>query len=210
VIRTIAELQRLAYENANEQDVTAPPITRAERERLRGLCEAATPGPWHFGRSPDNVDAVQYFARGYAAGPPTPVFLVCVPSGDKPMNDEARFTAITGNGPTSEANALAITAMRNALPSLLTALDAAEARAERAEGLMREAHRNTEKFMLDAATAESALAALRAEAEGLRARLRAVVGAAVVKRPLVTADDVLAYNLSLAAAAEAATKKEGA
>lgn len=114
-------------------DGATPPLTRAERERLRALCEAATPGPWHFGRSPDNADAVDYFARGYAAGPPTPVFLVCVPIGDKPMNDEARFTAITGNGPTSEANALFVSSARNALPSLLDALDAAEARAERAE-----------------------------------------------------------------------------
>ena len=93
------------------------------------MLDAATPAPWHFGHDPDGSDPQAYIAEAYSYGPPGRVHLVCVPMPGKNVNDEALFTAITGNGPTSEANSRAIAALRNAAAALL-ADSAARERAE--------------------------------------------------------------------------------
>jgi hypothetical protein len=90
-----------------------------DTDKLRALASAATPGPWHRGHQPDGRDAVEYFTEIYSYGTPGRVWLACVPVEGKDINDEAKFTAITGNGPTSEANASFIAA---ASPSVVLGL----------------------------------------------------------------------------------------
>lgn len=99
----------------------------SELERLHA---EATPGPWTPGHNPDDREPMSYIAEAYQYGPPGRVHLVCVPAGDADINDEALFTAITGNGPTSEANAALIAAARSHLPKLLAAARFCEVVAE--------------------------------------------------------------------------------
>lgn len=109
-------------------------LVKRDRELLVGVTE----GPWYRGHNPLDQDPLEYLARAYSYGPPGLVHLVCVPFEDKPIDEEALFTAVTGNGPSSEANATFIAASRTLAPELLEALEAAEA--ERAR--LREALRN--------------------------------------------------------------------
>ena len=88
-------------------------------DEARALLEAATPGEWFVGYNPDGSDPVEYFRECYDRGEPGRIWLVCVPYQDKPPNEEALCTSITGNGPTSEANARLIAAAPRLLRELL-------------------------------------------------------------------------------------------
>ncbi len=94
-------------------------LTGEELDEIARLEKEATPGPWHGGHNPDGYDPIDYFRAAYDYGPPGRVHLTCIPAPGKDVNDEALFTAITGNGPTSEANAALIASLRNAAPALL-------------------------------------------------------------------------------------------
>ncbi len=75
-------------------------------DKLEALAAAATPGGV-FGRfrSNDPADQLAQFHETLVHGA-GPIWCVCVPVDDgSPIEQEALYTAITGNGPTSEANA---------------------------------------------------------------------------------------------------------
>jgi len=115
--------------------------------RLRELLAKATPGPWFIGHNPDGRDPMAYIGEAYSYGPPGRVHLVCVPIPGKSLDDEALFTAVTGNGPTSEANAALVADAVTALPAILDALDAATtvlARIHAAIGAERTTHTTIE------------------------------------------------------------------
>jgi hypothetical protein len=97
--------------------MTAP--TPDQLREWQAVTDAATAGPWTPGHNPPDREPIAYIAEAYSYGPPGTMHLVCVPFEDKPMDEEALFTAITGNGPTSEANARFIALARTAMPLLL-------------------------------------------------------------------------------------------
>lgn len=97
--------------------MTSPDLPALIAE-VRRLDAEATKGPWYPGHNPESREPLDYIAEAYSYGPPGKVHLTCVPFGDKPIDDEALFTAITGNGPTSEQNAALIAHYRTAAPLL--------------------------------------------------------------------------------------------
>lgn len=97
------------------------------RKRLRALHEAATKGPLVWGIFPPDQDPVDYFRQMLSKRTGKVVNCVGAPDGDKPFPESWLTVAITGNGPTSEDNALLIVEVFEALPALLDALDQAEA-----------------------------------------------------------------------------------
>lgn len=117
----IADLLRRAYEAGH---AARAPVDRHDLARLRALCEAATPAPWVPAQFPESAGpaARHYFEEllSYGSGE---VFGAVVPIDGVPLSESALWTVITGNGPTSEANAALAIAARAALPDLL---DAAE------------------------------------------------------------------------------------
>lgn len=153
----------------------APSLTPEARARLRSLEAKATPGPWYRGHNPDHCEPVAYFREAYAYGPPGRVHLVCVPFNDKPLNDEALFTAITGNGPTSEANAALIAEARNLLPALLDALDAAERERDVAQRALQLATTHTSGDVLALRDVERDRDAAIARAERYAVALRRIL-----------------------------------
>jgi hypothetical protein len=116
-------------------------MKREERERLRKLCEEATPGPWELGvtdtATPEEV-AEHMSKNAIMSGGPVAWLLLHPEDYDGTAKiQHARATLTTGNGPTSEANARLVSAARTALPALLYQLEAVEAE----RGRMREALR---------------------------------------------------------------------
>jgi len=110
-------------------DGAAAPLDRAARERLRGLCEAATRAPWRVnvvggpdGRAVGDDWMIGSFGEAEVDGKYRAVHVT---------TDRVRASEHGGSDAMDDARLIA--EGRNALPSLLTALDAAEARAERAE-----------------------------------------------------------------------------
>lgn len=114
---------------------------------VRRLDAEATKGPWYPGHNPESREPLDYIAECYSYGPPGKVHLTCVPFGDKPIDDEALFTAITGNGPTSERNAALIAHYRTAAPLLADECERLQAEVTRlrAERDMPCAHRLEEE-----------------------------------------------------------------
>jgi hypothetical protein len=101
-------------------------------EALRQLMERATAGPWDIWREPikDIQDAIDEAMVQVQATDPIIDAMVMLNAGGK-------CPAMTGCGPTSDANAELIVALRNNAEALLTELEAL--RAER--GRMAEGHR---------------------------------------------------------------------
>ncbi len=94
----------------------------AEIERVLGLCEAATPGPWNPRREEfDSHAAMAGAFEGTASKGGHVLHFV--------EHEEKVYPAFTGNGPTSKANAAFIAAARMALPAALA--DLARVTAER-------------------------------------------------------------------------------
>lgn len=82
-------------------------MTRLTDEQLASwlaVAKAAGPHePWQYGKSQetDPDDVARSWRETYDKNPPGPIHIVHVPQG----NDEGLYVAITGNGPTSAANA---------------------------------------------------------------------------------------------------------
>lgn len=91
-------------------------------EALRALMERATAGPWDIWREPikDIQDAIDEAMVQVQATDPIIDAMVMLNAGGK-------CPAMTGCGPTSDANAELIVAAINALPSLLTELEVLQA-----------------------------------------------------------------------------------
>ena len=98
-------------------------------EALRRLMEKATAGPWSIWREPikDIQDAIDEAMVQVQATDPIIDAMVLLNAGGK-------CPAMTGCGPTSDANAELIVAAVNALPSLLTELEALRALASKPGG----------------------------------------------------------------------------
>lgn len=86
--------------------------TAQELGRLRGYALAASQQEWQIGVTPPELDMdglINYMAETYRKREPTQAYLVFY--GDSPnletnrVESEVMHVAITGNGPTSEANA---------------------------------------------------------------------------------------------------------
>lgn len=96
----------------------------AEREEIaRALLAAASPRPWTFGRTTqdDAESVVEVFSHAYSAGEIGPIYVVAVPiDNETPVEEECKYTAITGNGPTSAANARLISQAPDLLEEALS------------------------------------------------------------------------------------------
>lgn len=99
-------------------------MTRSERlEEIRKRAEVATPGPWLWALFDEAKDPLEWIREclSYGSGP---VHLTWCPEhpltkGQHPRPEHAVVPAITGNGPTSEANAKFLAAAREDIPWLL-------------------------------------------------------------------------------------------
>lgn len=103
-------------------------MTPARIAEIRARCEAATPGPLQLGTYGDN-DPVEKFAENISHGS-GPVWIVWAPEhpltvlGDDPLRPVHAVTmCLTGNGPTSEANAAFIAHAPTDLRYLLDELE---------------------------------------------------------------------------------------
>ena len=99
-------------------------ITPEEIARLRELEKKATPGPWFLAvHEEKTVKKLMAWLAKFGSHYPNNKILHMVGAGkfgeDGLDEDEIRVPAVTGNGPTSEANRDYICAARNALPALL-------------------------------------------------------------------------------------------
>jgi hypothetical protein len=96
-------------------------LTDADLDALDELIAAATPSPWNFAPAP-NPDAEDQSKAGYVTGLLTDsddrlwTTFAADPEGDP---EDYVVPALTGDGPTSEANAAFIANARNLLPLLL-------------------------------------------------------------------------------------------
>lgn len=113
-------------------------MTRPDLERLRALCEAATPGPWCSASVPDlssREDIIRMLAEQWVCGPDS-VENEClhVLAG---RGEDERSACVTGNGPDRRANARFIAAARNALPALLDEVEWLRAENDRLRAVIR-------------------------------------------------------------------------
>jgi len=115
-------------------------MDREERDGLRALCDKATPGPWYFYQGTDYRECLDkplhwWIVRSSADG--CSRFQLQTLGHD--ANDEyanRRWPEILGF----------VVAARNDMPALLDALDAAEARAEKAEAALARERRVSEEL----------------------------------------------------------------
>lgn len=99
---------------------------------LRDLATAATPSTVHgMFRSDERDEQIAQFAEtlDYGSGK---CWVVCAPVEGKPIEEEALYSAITGNGSTSEANAKFYAHARHNMLLLLDEIEILNARKERA------------------------------------------------------------------------------
>lgn len=102
---------------------------------LRAAYSEATPGPLAWGISPAEDELARHADHlSYGAGPSHIVYAPEHPAtriGPDPKNPEhVAVVAVTGNGPTSEANAKFIIEATDAMPAILAAIGAATAWAD--------------------------------------------------------------------------------
>lgn len=109
-------------EREKASPVTTSQLTEQDIEEMERTVEKATAEPWLKGHNPTSREPMEYIADAYSYGPPGLVHLVCVPVDGKPIDDALGFTAITGNGPTSEANAAFIARARSFVPRAIADL----------------------------------------------------------------------------------------
>lgn len=96
--------------------------TYDDLDKLSALVKAMTPGPL-AAKSINGTDklgpALAYFEKAYLAGAgPLHAVLFPLPPGDS-QGDTHLIVALTGNGPTSEANAVGIVALLDAADELI-------------------------------------------------------------------------------------------
>lgn len=128
----------------SDTDHTSDPMSNDVLDELMSLLAAATPGQWWYG-TPD--DTTQTVAEWMATCSPDPdahaagrLHLLWTPGETGPL-----ITAITGDGPTSEANAKLLWAAHEYMPALVSDLRTAKARATAAEVASRGYRERAEK-----------------------------------------------------------------
>lgn len=101
-------------------------VSDADLDALEQLLADATPAPWNFapGPHPDRTETKAEYLVGMLRGDQDKVWVAYAadPEGDA---EDYLVPAITGDGPTSAANAALIANARNLLPALLADLRAA-------------------------------------------------------------------------------------
>jgi len=102
-------------------------LSNTDLEELSALAQAATQARWQWGHSGTGTleEAVTYVTDQLAKSEETDVQMIFI------GGDDTRVVAITGNGPTSEANARYITAL---WPGVVLALVREVQAARRADG----------------------------------------------------------------------------
>ncbi len=86
---------------------------KPDLEKLRQLAQAATKGPWRWTLTKQSVrdEVLEYFAAHYDKCQEGPLHGVGIPAPGRAIEEECLAVSITGNGPTSEANAQYIAAL---------------------------------------------------------------------------------------------------
>lgn len=106
----------------SEQDLDA---IEARAKAALALASKATEGPWDIGVYDSDADPLELIKQylSYGQGDVHSVWCPTHPltRGARPRPDHAVLSAITGNGPDSEANAAFIAASRTSVPDLATA-----------------------------------------------------------------------------------------
>lgn len=94
-------------------------MTAAELDELEALANAATPGPWLWGRHTFKTkdEAKEWISETFEQREGLELWMSFVPDPERP--GESLFTAITGNGPHSEANAAFVAQLGDAVPKLI-------------------------------------------------------------------------------------------
>ncbi len=101
-------------------------MTIAERiAEIKARAEAATPGPWTRTFKPGRDESRAWLLGQFDASDGDGVHGAGVGAPGKTVEDECLSTAVTGNGPTSEANAVFIVAARTDVPFLCDQLERA-------------------------------------------------------------------------------------
>lgn len=100
---------------------TEPTLTQQELDELDRLASAATPAPWSTRTAPadDSEETkAEYLAGSLSTDDPGAALYVLIADTDR---DGLAYVlpAVTGDGPTSEANARFIEAARTAVPRLV-------------------------------------------------------------------------------------------
>lgn len=129
----------------SDTDHTSDPMSNDVLDELMSLLAAATPGQWYG--TPD--DTTQTAGR---------LHLLWTPGETGPL------ITITGDGPTSEANAKLLWAAHEYLPALVSDLRTAEARATAAEVASRGHRERAEKAEAKATRSAGLLGQLRHDA----------------------------------------------
>lgn len=139
--RAFAWLESAQGESATAEEKKIGSLTIDE---MRGIVEAATPGPWESFRMVDDAGVpmtqdglLEYLRESLTKGGIDIHFVHC----EKP--DGPADVCITGNGPTSVANGRLIALARTAMPELLDALEEAsgeEVRLSNMLGTVQAAH----------------------------------------------------------------------
>lgn len=113
------------------------------KKRIRALASAATPNLCVGLFASDNQKKqVAMFKESLEKRPEGKVWCCCAEIPGKPISEEALYAAITGNGPTSEANARFFAVARELVLSLLQQLDECDSEVDdlKAELKYRESH----------------------------------------------------------------------
>lgn len=105
-------------------------VTKEELQAIQERAEKATPGPWEWARFDDSKEPIEWLREmlSYGSGPVHGAWAPGHPltRGTHPRPEHAVMPAITGNGPTSEANAKFIAAARTDVLALLEHIAALE------------------------------------------------------------------------------------
>jgi hypothetical protein len=157
--------------------VTAPaPLSGEELDALAELEQEATPGPWEFGRPAvaTEAEAVACFLHAYRGGPEGSFWVNwVVDSTPVRPEDNSLYVAVTGNGPTSEANARFNSAARNALPRLIAQVRELQRELLREDGRRVDAEKAAEQHRIHGSMFARAADTEKAEAKTQRARAEA-------------------------------------
>lgn len=106
-----------------------------DTNEIRQRAEAATPSPWEVGIVDPEIDPVEWFRQHLSFSESTDVWCVWCPQHPRADGEHLVLSAITGNGPDSEANAYFIANARRYVITLLDRIAELEVTLEQMEGL---------------------------------------------------------------------------
>lgn len=98
-----------------------------DTNEIRQRAEAATPSPWEVGIVDPEIDPVEWFRQHLSFSESTDVWCVWCPQHPRADGEHSVLSAITGNGPDSEANAYLIANARRYVITLLDRITELEA-----------------------------------------------------------------------------------